>query len=89
LFPTKDSLQDHQFKALKTLQMQEVQHYHKMSCSNASGVGSGERNITQNALKNVIAEIKHTVVQSGSGANPASYPMGTRGAFPGGRGARA
>jgi hypothetical protein len=28
-------------------------------------------------------------VQNGSGAHPASYPMGTRGSFPGGKAARA
>jgi hypothetical protein len=27
----------------------------------------------------------HHSVQNGSGAHPASYPMGTRGSFPGGR----
>jgi hypothetical protein len=29
------------------------------------------------------------VVQTGSGAHPASYPMGTEGFFPGGKAARA
>jgi hypothetical protein len=31
----------------------------------------------------------HHRVQNGSGAHPASYPMGTRGAFPGGKAAGA
>jgi hypothetical protein len=31
----------------------------------------------------------HHRVQIGSGAHPASYPMGTRGSFPGGKAARA
>jgi hypothetical protein len=31
----------------------------------------------------------HYRVQTGSGAHPASYPMGTRGTFPGGKAARA
>jgi hypothetical protein len=31
----------------------------------------------------------HHRVQNGSGAHPASYPMGTRGSFPGGKAARA
>jgi hypothetical protein len=31
----------------------------------------------------------HHRVQNGSGAHPASYPMGTRGCFPGGKAARA
>jgi len=31
----------------------------------------------------------HCHVQSGSGAHPASYPMGTGGSFPGGKVARA
>jgi len=30
----------------------------------------------------------HEVVQTGSGTHPASYPMGTRGSFPGGKAAR-
>jgi len=29
----------------------------------------------------------HHRVQTGSGAHPASYPMGTRGSFPGGKAA--
>jgi hypothetical protein len=29
----------------------------------------------------------HHLVQNGSGAHPASYPMGTRGSFPGGKAA--
>jgi hypothetical protein len=29
------------------------------------------------------------IVQTGSGAHPASYPMGTGGSFPGGKAARA
>jgi hypothetical protein len=31
----------------------------------------------------------HHRVQNGSGAHPASYPMGTRGSFPGGKAAGA
>jgi hypothetical protein len=31
----------------------------------------------------------HHCVQNGSGAHPASYPMGTRGSFPGGKAAGA
>jgi hypothetical protein len=31
----------------------------------------------------------HHRVQNGSGAHPASYPMGTRGSFPGGKAAEA
>jgi hypothetical protein len=31
----------------------------------------------------------HHRVQNSSGAHPASYPMGTRGSFPGGKAARA
>jgi hypothetical protein len=31
----------------------------------------------------------HHRVQTGSGAHPASYPMGTRGSFPGGKAAGA
>jgi hypothetical protein len=31
----------------------------------------------------------HHRVQNGSGAHPASYPMGTSGSFPGGKAARA
>jgi hypothetical protein len=31
----------------------------------------------------------HRRVQNGSGAHPASYPMGTRGSFPGGKAAGA
>jgi hypothetical protein len=31
----------------------------------------------------------HTRVQSGSGVHPVSYPMGTRGSFPGGKAAGA
>jgi hypothetical protein len=31
----------------------------------------------------------HHRVQNGSGAHPASYPMGTGGSFPGGKAARA
>jgi hypothetical protein len=31
----------------------------------------------------------HHCVQNGSGAHPASYPVGTRGSFPGGKAARA
>jgi hypothetical protein len=31
----------------------------------------------------------HHHVQNGSGAHPASYPLGTRGSFPGGKAARA
>jgi hypothetical protein len=31
----------------------------------------------------------HHLIQSGSGAHPASYPMGTRGSFPGGKAAEA
>jgi hypothetical protein len=31
----------------------------------------------------------HHYVQNGSGAHPASYPMGTRGSFPGGKAAEA
>jgi len=31
----------------------------------------------------------HHCVQNGSGAHPGSYPMGTRGFFPGGKGAGA
>jgi hypothetical protein len=31
----------------------------------------------------------HHRIQNGSGAHPASYPMGTRGSFPGGKAARA
>jgi hypothetical protein len=31
----------------------------------------------------------HHCVQNGSGAQPASYPMGTRGSFPGGKAAGA
>jgi hypothetical protein len=31
----------------------------------------------------------HHRVQNGSGAHPVSYPMGTRGSFPGGKAARA
>jgi len=31
----------------------------------------------------------HYYVQNGSGANPASYPMGTGGSFPGGKAAGA
>jgi hypothetical protein len=31
----------------------------------------------------------HHRVQNGSGAHPASYPMATRGSFPGGKAARA
>jgi hypothetical protein len=31
----------------------------------------------------------HHFIQHGSGAHPASYPMGTRGSFPGGKAARA
>jgi hypothetical protein len=31
----------------------------------------------------------HHPVQNGSGAHPASYPMGTRGSFPGGKAAEA
>jgi hypothetical protein len=31
----------------------------------------------------------HHSVQNGSGAHPASYPMGTRGSFPGGKAAGA
>jgi hypothetical protein len=33
--------------------------------------------------------LHHRYVQNGSGAHPASYPMGTRGSFPGGKAARA
>jgi hypothetical protein len=29
--------------------------------------------------------LHHRCVQNGSGAHPASYPMGTRGSFPGGK----
>jgi hypothetical protein len=29
-------------------------------------------------LKNIIAEIKHTVVQTGSVTHPASYPMDSK-----------
>jgi hypothetical protein len=31
----------------------------------------------------------HRRIQNGSGAHPASYPMGTRGSFPGGKAAAA
>jgi hypothetical protein len=31
----------------------------------------------------------HVHIQNSSGAHPASYPMGTRGSFPGGKAARA
>jgi hypothetical protein len=31
----------------------------------------------------------HHCIQKGSGAHPASYPMGTRGSFPGGKAAGA
>jgi len=31
----------------------------------------------------VFTIVVFTVIQNGSGAHPASYPMGTRGSFPG------
>jgi hypothetical protein len=33
--------------------------------------------------------LHHRCVQNGSGAHPPSYPMGTRGSFPGGKAVRA
>jgi hypothetical protein len=33
--------------------------------------------------------LHYSCVQKGSGAHPASYPMGTRGSFPGGKAAGA
>jgi hypothetical protein len=37
----------------------------------------------------IILDFPYHRVQNGSGAHPVSYPMGTRGSFPGGKAAEA
>jgi len=43
----------------------------------------------KNNMKIYFRELKRLRVQTGSGAHPASYPMGTRGSFPRGKAAGA
>jgi hypothetical protein len=51
------------------------------------GYGLDDRGSTVRFLVGAEYFSLHHRVQNGSGAHPASYPMGTRGPFPGGKAA--
>jgi hypothetical protein len=60
---------------------------HVPSLGIALGYGMDDRGSRVRFLPGVGNFSLHHRVQNGSGANPASYPMGTRGSFPGGKAA--
>jgi hypothetical protein len=61
---------------------------HDSSVSIALGYGLDDQRSRVRFLVGVGNFSLHHHVQNGSGAHPVSYPMGTRGSFPGGKAAR-
>jgi hypothetical protein len=62
---------------------------HDSSVSIALGYGLDDRGSRVRLLVGTGNFSLHHCVQNGSGAHPASYPMGTKGSFPGGKAAGA
>jgi hypothetical protein len=76
------------YHAKKTHDGVEVQFYTLISAT-ALGYGLGDRGSRVRFPAGVGNFSLHHRVQNGSGAHPASYTMGTRGSFPGGKAAGA
>jgi hypothetical protein len=55
----------------------------------ALGYGLEDRGSRVRFPERVVNFSLHHRLRNGSGANPASYPIGTRGSFPGGKATRA
>jgi hypothetical protein len=79
-----------EYKGLKSM-TSELHNFKSRDSSVAIALGYGldNRGSRVRFLAGAVNFSLHHRVQNGSGAHPASYPMGTRGSFPGGKAAGA